>query len=270
MTKYACQHGFDILVCAGGDGTLSSCLQGMINTKNKIPIGYIPSGSTNDFARSLGIPSNPLEAVKWIASGKPEACDVGMLNGQSFSYIVAFGAFTNVTYETAQPIKNILGHSAYILNGLLQINSIRSKRIRIECNGSVMEDDFIFGMVTNSSSVAGLLSMNDFLLDDGLFEVTLIKKPSNIVQLQQIVRSLINMTEEVNKEYIKFFRTDKIVLTSVDGSPISWTKDGEYGGEESVNIIKNHRKAVEFIVSENKETHFTEEDTEVIIFDKQQ
>ncbi|MBO6116562.1 MAG: YegS/Rv2252/BmrU family lipid kinase [Ruminococcus sp.] len=249
-TIYACENGYDILVCAGGDGTLSQCLQGMMQCGRKIPIGYLPAGSTNDFARTLGIPKNTMEAVKWITQGTPMACDIGKFNDNYFSYIVAFGAFTNVAYETPQQVKNMFGHVSYVLNGLTQLPAIRSKHMRIEYNNNSIEGDFIYGMVTNSSSVAGLLSMNDFLLDDGVFEVTLIKKPSNIVQLQQIVHSLLNITEEIDKDYIKFFRTNKITFTSLSGEDISWTRDGEFGGNAQVNTVCVCQRAIQFMIGD--------------------
>lgn len=257
--SYACENDFDMIVCAGGDGTLSQCIQGVIKSNIQIPVGYIPAGSTNDFARSLGIPRVTMDAVERITSTEPTLCDIGQFNDSYFTYIVAFGAFTNVTYETSQQVKNIFGHSAYIFSGLMQLTSIRSNRMRIEYDGNVIEDEFIFGMVTNSASVAGLLSMNDFLLDDGMFEVTLIKKPTNIVHLHQIVSSLLNISEEIDKEYIKFFRTDKIVFTSLNNEPITWTRDGEYGGMEPVNHICCHKRAVPFMVSGKDNLPFTKE-----------
>lgn len=255
---YACENGFDLLVCAGGDGTLSQCLHGLMKAERKIPIGYIPAGSTNDFARTLGIPKTAMEAVKWITTGKPIQCDIGSFNDKYFTYIVAFGAFTNVTYETSQQVKNILGHASYLLNGMTQLSTVRSKRMRIEYNDNIIEDDFCFGMVTNSASVAGLLSISDFLLDDGMFEVTLIKKPKNIVQLQKIVHSLLNISEEIDKEYIKFFRTDKITFTSLSDEQISWTLDGEFGGDTQVNTITNCNKAIEFMIGEKSDNIFIE------------
>jgi YegS/Rv2252/BmrU family lipid kinase len=257
--SYACENDFDIIVCAGGDGTLSQCIQGIIKSNIKIPVGYIPAGSTNDFARSLGIPRDVMQAVDRISNSEPTLCDIGQFNDSYFTYIVAFGAFTNVTYETSQQIKNIFGHSAYIVSGLMQLTSIRSKHMRIEYDGNVIEDEFIFGMVTNSASVAGLLSMNDFLLDDGQFEVTLIKKPTNIVHLHQIVRSLINISEEIDKEYIKFFRTNKIVFTSLNNEPITWTRDGEYGGNASVNTITCLKKAIPFFVEDKTKITYPDE-----------
>lgn len=255
---YACERDFDLIVCAGGDGTLSQCLYGVMSSERRIPIGYIPAGSTNDFAKGLGIPKGVMESVRWIIEGSPAPCDVGGFNEGYFTYIVAFGAFTNITYETSQQVKNIFGHAAYIVSGLMHLTSIRSKRMRVEYGNTVIEDDFIFGMVTNSSSVAGLLSLNDFLLDDGQFEVTLIKKPSNIVQLQKILHSLLNIKEEIDKEYIKFFRTDEITFTSLSDEPITWTLDGEYGGDASVNKVVNYKKAVSFMVGPLDKNNFTE------------
>ncbi len=250
--KYACENGFDLVVCAGGDGTLSQCLQGIMKSKNRLPVGYLPAGSTNDFARSLGIPKNTMDAVKWITNGTPTPCDIGCFNDDYFSYIAAFGAFTNIAYETSQQIKNMLGHVSYVLNGLTQLTTIRSKKMRIEYDGNVVEGDYIYGMVTNSASVAGLLSMNDFFLDDGVFEVTLIKKPSNLVQLQQIVHSLLNISEEIDKDYIKFFRTNKITFTSLSDEEITWTRDGEYGGNSVENVVSNCQRAVSFMIGERE------------------
>ncbi len=264
--KYACESNYyDVLVCAGGDGTLSQCLQGIMKSERKIPIGYIPAGSTNDFARSLEIPKGIMESVNWIINGHPVECDAGCFNDSYFMYIAAFGAFTNITYETPQQVKNILGHAAYILNALMQLTSIRSKRMKIEYNDNVIEDDFLLGMVTNTASVAGLLSMNDFMLDDGLFEVILIKKPSNLVQLQRIVTSLLDIKEEIDSDYIKFFRTDKIIFTCLDKEPATWTIDGEYGGDSMQCTISNAQKAVSFMICDCDETKFSHD--EVINFE---
>ncbi|MCR4862333.1 MAG: YegS/Rv2252/BmrU family lipid kinase [Ruminococcus sp.] len=249
--EYACANSFDLLVCAGGDGTLSQCLQGIMNSDNRIPIGYIPAGSTNDFAKSLGIPKDTMQAVERIINGKAVPCDVGGFNNEFFSYIVAFGAFTNITYETSQNVKNVFGHTAYVFSGLMQLANIKPRHMRIEYDDNVIEDDFIFGMVTNTASVAGMLSMSQFMLDDGLFEVMLIKKPSNPIQLQQIVKSLMNINEEIDKEYIKFFRTDKIKFTSLCAESVTWTRDGEYGGDYISNTIVNYHRAVSFIVDDD-------------------
>lgn len=256
--QYACENGYDLLVCAGGDGTLNQCLHGVMNSKRHIPIGYLPAGSTNDFARTLGIPKSTQNAIKWITNGEPFSVDLGKFNDSYFTYIAAFGAFTNVSYETPQQIKNVFGHASYVLGGLTQITSLHSKKMRIKYNDTVLEGDFIFGMVTNSGSVAGLLSMNDFLLDDGLFEVILIKKPANIVQLQNIIHSLLNISEEIDKEYIKFFRTDKITFTALNDEPISWTLDGEFGGDMSVATVMNCRKVIEIMKGDGDQSIFSD------------
>lgn len=247
--RYASEcGGFDCLFCAGGDGTLSQCLQGIMKSRKRIPIGYIPVGSTNDFAVTLGMPKETEAAVDKIIHGKPTPCDVGALNSDYFTYIAAFGAFTSISYETPQFEKNILGHAAYILNGMTELTRIRSHRLRIEYDDVSFEDDFCYGMVTNTASVAGLLSMKDFSLNDGLFEVTLIKKPSNIIQLQKTIRSLLNIKEEIDKDYIKFFRTNSITFTAVNGEEIVWTRDGERSGASDEYEVKNCREAVEFIL----------------------
>ncbi|MCI7804017.1 MAG: YegS/Rv2252/BmrU family lipid kinase [Oscillospiraceae bacterium] len=240
--KYACAQGFDLIVCSGGDGTLNEVIQGVMKSDEKLPIGYIPAGSTNDFARGVGIPKNIMDAVQWIIDGKPYACDIGGFNDKYFTYIAAFGAFTEVTYETPQQIKNYLGHAAYILNGLTRLNSIRSYHMVINADGEVFEDDYIFGMVTNSSSVAGLLSLNDFLLDDGLYEVTLIKTPGNPLDLQRIIHSLLNIDIDIDTAYIKSFRAANIRFECDE--EIQWTIDGEYGGKLKNVNVKNNKQAV--------------------------
>ncbi|MBR4627044.1 MAG: YegS/Rv2252/BmrU family lipid kinase [Ruminococcus sp.] len=247
--EYACANDFDLIICAGGDGTLSQCIQGIMKSENRIPVGYIPAGSTNDFAKTLGIPKDIMSAVRLIINGRPVACDVGGFNKEFFSYIVAFGVFTNISYETPQNIKNVLGHAAYFLNGLMQITNIRSKRMRVEYDGNVIEDDFIFGMVSNTASVAGMLSMKEFVLDDGLFEVMLIKKPSNPIQLRNLVRSVMKLEGCIDKSYIKFFKTNRIRFTSIGGEPVTWTRDGEYGGNCISNTIVNNNRAISFIVN---------------------
>lgn len=254
--EYACTNGYDLLVCAGGDGTLSQCIHGIMNSERRIPVGYFPAGSTNDFAKTIGFPKNAADMAKWITEGSPMNIDLGGFNDQYFTYVAAFGAFTSVTYETPQQIKNVLGHISYALYGLTQLTSLHSVRLKIEYNGNVIEDDFIYGMVTNSGSVAGLLSMKDFQLDDGLFEVTLIKKPANIVQLQRIIYSLLNISEEIDREYIKFFRTKSIKFTALNDEPMSWTLDGEFGGNSRVNTIVNYEKAIQIMKGENVQSIF--------------
>ncbi|MBE6860792.1 MAG: YegS/Rv2252/BmrU family lipid kinase [Ruminococcus sp.] len=255
---YACENSFDIIVCAGGDGTLSECIEGVMKSSNRLPIGYIPVGSTNDYAKGLGIPKGIIPAARWIVEGTPMPCDIGSFNDNYFTYIAAFGAFTSVAYETSQQIKNIFGHAAYLFSGMFQLTSIKSHRMKIEYDDIIIEDDFVFGMVTNSSSVAGLLSLNDFLIDDGVFEVALIKKPSNILQLYEILHSLINMKQDLDKDYIRCFRTSQIKFTSLEDTAITWTLDGENGGKADINLIKNNTKAISFMIGPQLESNFSD------------
>ena len=246
---YACDKQYDLIVCSGGDGTLNEVIQGVMKAENKLPIGYLPAGSTNDFAKSAGISTNIMEAVQTVINGTPQSFDMGGLNDRSFIYIAAFGAFIEVTYETPQNMKNVLGHAAYILNGILHVGKIRSYHIKVTTGTETFEDDYIFGMVTNSSSVAGLLSLGDFLCDDGLFEVTLIKKPSSPLALQKTIKGILNLESDLDTKYIKSFRASKVKFEC--DNEINWTVDGEFGGALNCAEIVNFSKAVQIITNEN-------------------
>jgi len=239
---------FDLLVCCGGDGTLDEVVSGMMERENKIPIGYIPAGSTNDFAASLHIPADMPKAADLAVHGTPFPCDIGTLNDDPFVYVAAFGIFTDVSYETKQEMKNILGYLAYVLEGVKSIFNVPSYQLKIEHDGETMEENFIYGMVTNSKSVGGFRSIvgENVVLDDGVFEVTLIKSPKNPIDLQNIVGAL--MLGEINPKYMYQFRTDRMVITS--DTEIPWTVDGEYGGSHSVSEIINHNRALEIMVDE--------------------
>ena len=160
---------YDLVVCSGGDGTLDEAVSGMMLSEKKVPLGYIPAGSTNDFANSLKIPKDMVKAAKAAVSGKKFACDVGKFNDSFFIYVAAFGIFTAVSYKTSQEWKNILGHAAYILEGAKSLHEITSYHMRVEYEDQVIEDEFIYGMITNSNSVGGFKNMTgkNVLLDDG-------------------------------------------------------------------------------------------------------
>lgn len=256
--EYACNNGFDMILCSGGDGTLNEVIQGVMKCEKRLPIGYLPAGSTNDFAKGMEIPTDIEQAVNDIVNGQPSYCDIGCFNGRKyFTYIAAFGAFTEVTYETPQYVKNLFGHVAYVLNGLAHLNKIKSYRMKITTDNEVLEDEYIFGMVTNSSSVAGLLSLNDFLYDDGKYEVTLIKTPNTPLDFQRIVHSLLNLDIDLDTKYIKSFRTSKIKFESTE--EISWTIDGEYGGTCKKAEVENINKAVQFITKSPSELPIEEQ-----------
>ena len=222
---------YDYVFCAGGDGTLDEVVSGMMeNTvRPAVPIGYIPAGTTNDFASSLGIPSDMKAAAKSAVSGKVSRCDVGLFNEDIyFTYVAAFGIFTETSYETPQDMKNALGHLAYVLQGLMDLGKIRTYRFRVESDELSITDEFMFGMITNSKSVGGFPDITGPEVDmsDGLFEVTLIKMPANILELNDIVQYA-NHTADTS-DMVFQFKTSHIVLESSE--PVKWTRDGEYGG----------------------------------------
>lgn len=240
---------YDLLVCSGGDGTLSEVVSGMMASEKKIPIGYIPAGSANDFAHNFDIPKNKVKAASLLMEGRPYPCDVGAFNDSNFIYVAAFGIFTDVPYETKQEVKNVIGYLAYILEGMKRLNKFKPYKLTIECNNNIIEDEFILGMVTNSTSVAGFKNKADepVLLDDGLFEVTLVKKPHNPIELQEIISALLTHNRTKN---LLSFKTDKITIKSEED--IAWTLDGEYGGKYTLVNIKNLRQAVTFIAVDKK------------------
>lgn len=236
---------FDMVVCSGGDGTLDEIVTGMIQSGFCTPIGYIPAGSTNDFGKSLSIPKNMVQAAKNIVQGKAFPCDYGQFNDDVFVYIAAFGLFTDVSYETGQEIKNVLGHMAYLLEGMKRLSSIRSFRMKVSWEGKSVEEDFIFGMITNSISVGGFKNITgkNVKLDDGVFEVTLIKNPRNPVELSNIMLSLLNRNIDTDTMYC--FRTAHLELESEE--PVAWTLDGENGGQHTKVEIKNICRGIEII-----------------------
>lgn len=241
---------FDLIVCSGGDGTLDEAVSGMMLSGKKVPLGYIPAGSTNDFANSLKIPKDMVKAAEIAVSGQKFACDIGMFNQKPFVYVAAFGMFTAVSYKTRQEWKNILGHAAYLLEGVKSLTEITSYHLRVECAGRVIEDEFIYGMITNSNSVGGFKNMTgkNVLLDDGKFEVTLIKMPKNIVELNAILGSLTNLIDDT--ELIYSFKSDCITFLSEEN--VSWTLDGEYGGSLHEVTIKNIKQALEIMVKKSR------------------
>lgn len=239
---------YDLVVCSGGDGTLDEAVTGMMQSEVRTPLGYIPAGSTNDFANSLEIPKDMIQAAKTAVLGVPFSCDVGEFNGDYFIYVAAFGIFTDVSYATSQELKNALGHVAYILEGAKRLHTIKSYHMRVEYDGNEIEGDFLLGMITNSTSVGGFKNMTgkDVKLDDGMFEVTLIHKPKNIIELNTIIASLTNLKDET--DLIDSFRADSVKFYSEEEIP--WTLDGEFGGDLKEVQIKDHCKAVDIMINE--------------------
>ena len=236
----------DLVVCCGGDGTLNETINGLLACGQNIPIGYIPAGSTNDFATSLHLPAEPLKAAEAILEGVPTASDVGDFGGRRFSYVASFGAFTKSSYSTPQNVKNALGHTAYVLSGIQEISQLRTTHMRLEVDDEVIEDDFLYGMVCNTYSVAGMmaLSANRVVMDDGLFEVVLVRKSVKIPDLLSALLSLANDRPLETDSVLSFEASS---LTIISEKPIPWTVDGEYGGTYSVSQVNNLRQALTVI-----------------------
>lgn len=236
----------DLIVCSGGDGTLDEVVYGMMQCEKRIPIGYVPAGSTNDFANSLKIPKKMHVAAQIAVAGQAFPCDVGKFNEKNFIYIAAFGLFTDVSYETRQDLKNVLGHMAYVVEGMKRLAAIPAYKLKVEYDDQVLEEEFIFGMITNSVSVGGFkrITGKHVQLDDGVFEVTLIKKPNNPLEVNEIINSF--LIERINTEYMYCFKTDRVVITAEEEIP--WTLDGEYGGSPTQVEICNEKQAITIMV----------------------
>lgn len=241
---------YDRIVCSGGDGTIDEVVTGMCEADIHVPLGYIPAGSTNDFARTLGIPSDMIKAAHIAVGDHVFPCDVGQFNDDTFIYIVGFGIFTEISYDTPQGLKNALGHAAYILSAAKSLASIPSYLMQIEANGEIIQDRFIYGMVTNSLSVGGFkgITGKDVQLDDGEFEVTLIKSPNNPIELNEIIGYLTGILQETKMVYA--FKTSHIRVRS--RSSVAWTIDGENGGEHWSVDIKNQHRCLNILTKEEE------------------
>ena len=239
-------QGYETVVCFGGDGTLNETISGLVKSGADIPLGYIPAGSTNDFANSLKLPSIPKKAAQLIAGGKPYKIDIGCFgDDRFFTYIAAFGVFTATSYSVPQDVKNVLGHLAYILGGVKELGNLKSHHVRIESEMKTIEDDFIFGSVTNSTSVAGIVKLKDELVDisDGFFEIGLIKLPKTIAELNKIITAL--TTSNVTNGGLTFYKASRVIITPSES--LDWTLDGEHAVTDGAVEIKNLHNAITFI-----------------------
>lgn len=236
------QEEYDLIVCSGGDGTLNEIVSGCLDSGVISRLGYIPSGSTNDFARSIGIPSELEDALEVTSNGVAHSIDIGHFNNKYFIYVAGFGAFTRISYSTPQKVKNSLGYLAYVLEGIKELSELRNYHVVMEHDSGSVEGDFIMGFVMNSFSIAGFKSPISFLteLNDGLFEILLIKSPSNILDLQEIIASLLSGSLE--SEHIICVRTSNINIIS---DMMDWTLDGEFGGRYKEVNISNIRRAIQ-------------------------
>ena len=236
----------ELVVCVGGDGTLSSVISGLLRSGITIPIGYIPSGTANDIASTLTLSRDPATAAQTIINGNLRPLDVGLLSERYFTYVAAFGAFTKASYSTPQYTKRTLGHLAYLLEGLSDVSAIKSWHVTVEYDGSVIEGDFIFGGVVNTLSIAGIVKLDPGLVDlaDGMFEVLLVRKPIILPDFLNIIASVARKTYD--GDTVQILHASKVKFTFQE--KVAWTTDGEDGGLHDEVVITNCHKAVNIMV----------------------
>lgn len=229
----------DLVVCCGGDGTFNETINGILRSGADVPVGYIPAGSTNDFAASLQLPTDVLEAARAIVEGVPHSYDVGRFGDRYFCYVASFGAFTKVSYTTPQNVKNALGHTAYLLSGIQELSQLRPVHMRLEMDNAVVEDDFLFGAVSNSTSVGGILTLDPKQVDmsDGRFELLLVRAPKDLLELSECIRAL--QSQRYNCSMITFCTAQRI--RALGDPQMPWTLDGEREeGKQQVEITNVH------------------------------
>lgn len=244
------QDEFDIVVICGGDGTLNETVTGLMLSGTKCLLGYIPSGTLNEWSSGLGIAKSITQAAKDITTGKKISLDAGKFGDKYFTYTASFGAFTSASYSAPQDIKNVLGQAAYVFEGVKSLGNIKPIHMKFTCEEKTVEDDFLFGAITNSMSVGGIVKFDEKLvkLNDGLFEVFLIKNPDNILKLQPLIDGILK--REFNKEGIEFFHTKSITVEC--DSDLSWTLDGEYAKGAPKIVIENISNGLELLVPDKK------------------
>lgn len=237
---------YDRIVVCGGDGTLNEVITGLMQSKLHITLGYIPSGTLNEWSSGLGIAKSIPKAAKDITTGKKIQLDMGRFGDRYFAYTASFGAFTDASYSAPQDIKNVLGQAAYFFEGIKSLGNIKPVHLRFKTKEREIEGDFLFGAVSNSMSVGAIVKFDESVvkLNDGQFEVLLIKNPDNILKLQPIIDGILK--RDFAKEGIEFFTADSVTVTGGDG--LSWTLDGEYAKGEEEIVISNLHNAIELIV----------------------
>lgn len=255
-TDFVLKQGkdYDLIVAIGGDGTFNEVMDGVLTTGLDVHIGYIPAGSTNDFGSSLGLTKDVVQSAKSIVDGSIHLLDVGSFNGRHFSYVASFGAFTQTSYNAPQTLKNTLGHLAYVLEGIKDITSIKPFKLSFQSEYETFEGEYLFGAVCNSTSVAGMLTLSEKIVDmaDGKFEVLLIKKPNNVLELNQMIAALATQNF-TNSPMITFFSTGNLEIHADPDMP--WTLDGEYqAGCEQIKI-QNIHGAIPVLLNDETRVH---------------
>ena len=238
---------FDTVACIGGDGTLSEVISGLMALPSPPPLGYIPMGTANDVATTLNLPKNDtIAAARRIVHGAAHPFDVGGFGDNSyFAYIAAFGAFTEVSYATPQNQKRVLGHLAYVLQGAMQLPKIESYKTRVEYEGGTIEGDFLYGSVSNSTSMAGIVHLRDDLvcLGDGLSELVLVRNPGSLAEFRSIVEGV--LLQNYDNENLLILHTRKARFSFE--KPVAWTRDGEAGGAYQEIELCNYHRPIQLI-----------------------
>lgn len=249
-TRFAKENGanYDVVACIGGDGTLSETISGLMQLDNPPPIGYFPMGTANDVATTLGLPkNNSAEAAKALVDGTAHGFDVGGFGkNKYFAYIAAFGMFTEVSYTTPQEIKKSLGHLAYVLQGAASLSKIEPVHAVVEYDSGVIEDNFFYGSLSNSTSVAGMVHFSDDMvsLGDGMSELVLIKDTGKIESIGELLAAVVSQDYD-SCESLVVLHTKKAKFTF--DKPVAWTRDGESGGEVTEIELYNYHAPVKLI-----------------------
>ena len=238
-------HEMDLIVCCGGDGTFNETISGMLSVGADVPLGYIPAGSTNDFATSLKLSGNVMQAAQDILDGQPVTYDVGKFGNRYFSYVASFGAFTKASYATPQSIKNALGHTAYLLEGISELSQIKNEHVRLEIDGQVVEDDFLFGAISNSTSVGGILTLSPEVVDlaDGQMEILLVRAARSLAEIAECIQAV--QTQKYNCAMITFRSAKKVRVFADPDMP--WTLDGEREEGHAMVEAENMHHAIRLI-----------------------
>ena len=239
-------RGYDAVVCVGGDGTLNETVSGLMRLENPPVLGYLPRGSTNDFASSLRIPGGAVQAARTTMAGEPRRLDIGQWNERYFVYVCSFGAFVRSSYAASQDAKNALGHFAYILEGMKDLNTLRPYQLRITADGELLDGDYLFGAVCNSTSIGGLMKLDPerVVLDDGKFEMLLIPSPKTAIDLNNLILALLN--QEYDRGGLVFRHVSSVHMETEEELP--WSLDGEYAPAVPVVDIQNRKQALSFLL----------------------
>lgn len=248
-TDYALAHGseYDIVVCRGGDGTFCEMMNGIMKLEKKPYIGYMPAGTTNEIANNLGLPvRSSAKAAQLIVKEDALPFDLATFNGQYFTYVASFGALTECSYATPQTLKNKIGRFAYFYEAAKEIKDIHNIPIRCVVDGVEVEGDFIFGAISNSYTVGKVIHLNpdEICLNDGLYEILLAKNPGTIKGWAELAKAVLN--KKLDNPNIIFLKGKHIEIETLDGSPLPWTLDGEYGGDDCKVVIDVHKHAFNF------------------------